>query len=58
MESVLLLVVVPQLRTWAAYFARKDADNIGTDDRIARLLEMTAAEIETYVAEQQAKPKK
>lgn len=48
---VLQFVIIPQLRTWAAYFGARDNNETGRDDIIARALYTTADEIEKYLNE-------
>jgi hypothetical protein len=54
-QILLMMVIIPQLRSWSSWFARKDADDAGTDDRLARILNTAADEIESYIAELEAK---
>jgi hypothetical protein len=56
---LLQLVVIPNLRSLSAYLGMKDADQVGGDDRLARLLAVAADEAERYVSEAiQAEAKK
>lgn len=51
LKLLISLVVVPNLRALSGYFAMKDADNQGGDDRLARILGYAADELERYMAE-------
>ncbi len=42
------LVVIPQLRTLAAWLRVKDADNVGGDDEAAEAMEYALARLEKY----------
>lgn len=50
-ELLIRMLLLPNLRSFAAYFSSRDADSVGSDDRIARLLENAAQEIELYLNE-------
>lgn len=54
LRLVLQLLIIPNLRSAAGYFSMKDADAVGNDDRISRLLSTAATELELYIAESQA----
>jgi hypothetical protein len=48
-DFFLRMIVIPQLRSWAVYLAMKDENEIGPDDRSARLLITAAEELELYL---------
>lgn len=54
-DFFLRFILVSNLRTAAQYVASKDADNEGSDDRLARILLNAADEIEKYLDEQAKK---
>lgn len=54
-DFFLRFILVSNLRTAAQYVAAKDADNEGSDDRLARILLNAADEIEKYLDEQAKK---
>lgn len=56
-ELLVRMLLLPQLSSFAAYFASKDADTVGSDDRLARILENTRLEIEQYLNEKSTSPK-
>ena len=49
--TILEFTAIPTLRGLSAKLARKDADTVGSDDRLARVLNTAADEAETYCAE-------
>jgi hypothetical protein len=57
-KNYLISLALSQIDAFAQMFANQDADNLGTDDRIARILQDASIEIKQYMAELNAKPKK
>ena len=51
LRFLISLVVLPNLRALSQYFALKDEDNVGNDDRLARVLAVAADELERYLNE-------